>query len=113
MDLNHDYRGNEAFLLTGVPERLQACKCAIMAFGDLGYTDPEIPSIWPFIGAYTDTPTSSALESKIREILLISGLARPNDILSIKVTSLEGADHFTVDLKLAFGSEVFDVPAVL
>lgn len=113
MDLNHDYVEHEPFLVAGAKERLQMCKCAILAFGDLGYTDPPLPDLREYLGEYTDAPTQEALEGRIREILELSQLCSPEEILSISVTSPVGADHFTVSLQLAFGSEVFDAPAVL
>ena len=112
MDLNHDYIEHEPFLLAGAKERLQMCKCAILAMGDLGYTDPSLPDIREFVGAYTDAETGELLVQRIHEILLVGRLARAEEIISIKVVSEEGADHFQVRLDLAFGSEVLDVPTV-
>ena len=35
MDFNHDYNdGENPFLVVGAAERLQACKTALLAFGD-------------------------------------------------------------------------------
>lgn len=113
MDLNHDYVEQEPFLVAGARERLQMCKCAILAFGDLGYTDPPLPDLREFLGEYTDLPTDAALEARIREILEIGQLCTPEEIISIAVTSPVGADRFTVSLQLSFGSEVFDAPAIL
>lgn len=113
MDLNHDYLGQEPFLVAGARERLQMCKCAILAFGDLGYTDPPLPDLREFLGEYTDVPTGEALEARIREILEVGQLCTPEEILSIAVTSPVGADYFTVSLQLSFGSEVFNAPAIL
>lgn len=113
MDMNHDYVETEPFLLAGVPERLQACKCAVLAFGDMGYTDPAIPSLKSFIGEYTDSPTNEELEKAIRSVLTISQLASEKEIQAIQVISPVGADYFTVSLEFTFGTEVFDVPAVL
>lgn len=113
MDLNHDYLEQEPFLVAGARERLQMCKCAILAFGDLGYTDPSLPDLREYLGEYTDVPTSEALEARIREILEVGQLCTPEEIVSIAVTSPVGADHFTVALQLSFGSEVFNAPAIL
>lgn len=113
MDLNHDYIEHEAFLLVGAQERLQMVKSAILAFGDLGYTDPAIPDIREFIGQYTDAETGARLVQKIREILAVGRFASADEILSIEIVSAEGDDHFKVSLNFTFGSEVLDVPAVL
>ena len=88
MDFNHDYDGTNELLVAGSRERLQACKCVILAFGDLGYTDPPIPDISDALGEYTDSDGMEAL------------------------TSLQGDDHFTVSLKLVFGSETFNLPII-
>lgn len=113
MDLNHDYTEHEAFLLAGVSERLQMCKCAILAFGDMGYTDPAIPDLRKFLGEYTDRPTADALASKIREILEIGQLCTSEEIIAINVTNPVGSETFQVQLVLTFGTEVLDVPTVL
>lgn len=113
MDFNHDYVEHEPFLLAGAKERLQMCKCAILAYGDLGYTDPSLPDIRELIGEYTDAAGATLLEQRIREILEIGQLCTPDEILSIVVDSPIGGEGFHVSLNLAFGSEVFDVPAVL
>lgn len=113
MDLNHDYIDKEPFLLMGAQERLQMCKCAILSMGDMGYTDPPLPSIKEFIGEYTDEDANKLLESRIRQILEVGELAAPDEILSISVSSPIGGGAFTVDLRLSFASEVFDVPTIL
>lgn len=113
MDLNHDYIEHEPFLLLGAAERLQMVKCAILAGGDLGYTDPEIPDIREFIGAYTDQETGDLLCGRIRELLVVGRFALPEEIISISIVSQVGDDHFTVSLDFTFGHEVLDVPAVL
>lgn len=113
MDLNHDYTEHEAFLLAGASERLQMCKCAILAFGDMGYTDPSIPDLRKAVGEYTDEQGISALQSKIREILEIGQLCTPEEIVAINITSPIGGESFVVQLVLTFGTEVVDVPAVL
>ena len=61
MDFNHDYNGTNELLVVGSRERLQACKCVILAFGDLGYTDPPIPSLGDAIGEFTDFDFEEAL----------------------------------------------------
>lgn len=113
MDLNHDYVEHEAFLLAGASERLQMCKCALLAYGDMGYTDPPIPDLREFIGQYTDTDAARALESKIREILEIGQLCTPEELLSVNVEGTTGSETFHVQLVFTFGTEVVDVPAVL
>ena len=113
MDLNHDYIDHEAFLLVGAAERLQMCKCAILAFGDLGYTDPAIPNLRKYIGEYTDSDTAKALEAGIRAILEVGQLCTPEEIVSIDVKDKTGSEAFEVQLVFTFGTEVVDVPAVL
>lgn len=109
MDLNHDYDGTNELLVVGSRERLQACKCVLLAFGDLGYTDPSVPSLADAIGQYTDGDGFEAIRAKIREILVISQVVRDDEILSVDVTSATGDSRFTVGLQLSFGSETFDV----
>lgn len=113
MDLNHGYIDNEAFLLAGASERLQMCKCAILAFGDMGYTDPAVPDLRNFIGEYTDGQSAAALGTRIREILEVGELCTPEEIVSVDVTNPIGSDTFHVQLVFTFGTEVVDVPAVL
>lgn len=113
MDFNHDYDGTNELLVVGTRERLQACKCVILAYGDLGYTDPPLPDISSAIGAYTDELGTEAVKNKIYEILIRSQVVRDSEIRSLEVTSGIGDDHFTVDLQLTFGSETFEIPAVV
>lgn len=112
MDLNHDYDGTNELLVVGSRERLQACKCVILAFGDLGYTDPPIPDLSESLGDYTDFNGIEAVKSKIYQILVLSQVVRDDEILSLEVTSPQGDDRFTVDLQLTFGSETFDIPTI-
>lgn len=112
MDLNHDYDGTNELLVVGSRERLQACKCVILAFGDLGYTDPPIPDLSEALGDYTDFNGIEAVKSKIYQILVLSQVVRDDEILSLEVTSPQGDDRFTVDLQLTFGSETFDIPTI-
>ena len=112
MDLNHDYDGTNELLVVGSRERLQACKCVILAFGDLGYTDPPIPDLSEALGDYTDFNGIEAVKSKIYQILVLSQVVRDDEILSLEVTSSQGDDRFTVDLQLTFGSETFDIPTI-
>lgn len=112
MDLNHDYDGTNELLVVGSRERLQSCKCVILAFGDLGYTDPPIPDLSDAVGDYTDFYGVEAVKSKLREILILSQIVRADEIQSIEVTSMQGDDHFTVDMQFTFGSETFDIPAI-
>ena len=112
MDLNHDYDGTNELLVVGSRERLQACKCVILAFGDLGYTDPPIPDLSEALGDYTDFNGIEAVKSKIYQILVLSQVVRDDEILSLEVTSPQGDDRFTVDLQLTFGSETFDIPSI-
>lgn len=113
MDFNHDYDGTNELLVVGSKERLQACKCAILAYGDLGYTDPPLPDISQSLGDYTDTNGFNTIKNKIYEILIVSQVVKDNEILSIEVTSNEGDDHYTVDLQLTFGSETFGIPMIV
>lgn len=112
MDLNHDYDGTNELLVVGSRERLQACKCVILAFGDLGYTDPPIPDLSESLGDYTDFNGIESVKSKIYQILVLSQVVRDDEILSLEVTSPQGDDRFTVDLQLTFGSETFDIPTL-
>ena len=112
MDLNHDYDGTNELLVVGSRERLQACKCVILAYGDLGYTDPPIPDLSESIGEYTDFNGTEAVKTKIYQILILSHVVTDNEILSLEVTSLQGNDRFTVDLQLTFGREVFEIPSL-
>ena len=112
MDLNHDYDGTNELLVVGSRERLQACKCVILAFGDLGYTDPPIPDLSEALGDYTDFNGIEAVKSKIYQILVLSQVVRDDEILSLEVTSPQGDDRFMVDLQLTFGSETFDIPTI-
>lgn len=111
MDFNHDYVEHEPFLVAGARERLQMCKCAILSKGDLGYTDPAIPDLREAIGQYTDAEACAALESLIQAILEIGQFASRDEIISITVTA--HGDTFTAALAFTFGTEVFDVPAIL
>lgn len=113
MDLNHDYIEHEAFLLAGASERLQMCKCAILAMGDMGYTDPPLPDLRGFIGEYTDKEAAGLLEARIREILEIGQLCTPEELVSVTVTNKVGSESFEAQLVFTFGTEVVDVPAVL
>ena len=110
--MNHDYDGTNELLVVGSRERLQACKCVILAFGDLGYTDPPIPDLSEALGDYTDFNGIEAVKSKIYQILVLSQVVRDDEILSLEVTSPQGDDRFTVDLQLTFGSETFDIPTI-
>ena len=112
MDSNHDYDGTNELLVTGSRERLQACKCVIMSFGDLGYTDPQVPNLGEAIGEYTDYDGIDSVQSKIHEILIRSQVVREDEIISIDVISRVGEDRFTVDLQLTFGNETFDVDGI-
>ena len=110
--MNHDYDGTNELLVVGSRKRLQSCKCVILAFGDLGYTDPTIPDLSDAVGDYTDFYGVEAVKSKLREILILSQVVRADEIQSIEVTSTQGDDHFTVDMQFTFGSETFDIPAI-
>lgn len=112
MDLSHDYDGTNELLVAGSRERLQACKCVILAFGDLGYTDPPIPDLSDAIGEFTDLDGIDAVKNKIYQILVLSHVVTDDEILSLEVTSPQGDDRFTVDLQLTFGQEVFDIPSI-
>jgi len=112
MDLSHDYDGTNELLVAGSRERLQACKCVILAFGDLGYTDPPIPDLGDAIGEFTDLDGIDAVKNKIYQILVLSHVVTDDEILSLEVTSPQGDDRFTVDLQLTFGQEVFDIPSI-
>lgn len=111
MDLNHDYVEHEAFLVAGARERLQMCKCAVLANGDLGYTDPPIPDMRDAIGEYTDAPTAREVEQMVRSVLELSQLVRPSEILSIEAVPYP--EGFSVTLNLSFGTEVLDVPTAI
>ena len=113
MDLNHDYDGTNELLVAGTRERLQACKCVILAFGDLGYTDPPLPDLSEAIGEYTDFYGIEIVQNKIREILLLSHVVSEDEIVSIDVISPQGDDRFTIDLQLTFGHATFDIPAII
>lgn len=109
MDLNHDYNGINELLVVGSAERLQMCKCVILSFGDLGYTDPAVPDISTALGEYTDGEGVDILKNKIYEILLVSQVVLDSEIVSIDVTSPYGDDRFHVDLQLTFGSSSFEL----
>lgn len=111
MDFSHDYNGTNELLVVGSKERLQACKCVILAFGDLGYTDPPVPSLADTLGEFTDSNGIDSVRNKIHEILIRSQVVSEGEIVGIDVTSEQGADHFTVDLQLTFGNETFEVAA--
>ncbi len=113
MDFSHDYDGTNELLVVGSQERLQACKCVLLAYGDLGYTDPPLPDISSVLGEYTDYDGAEAVKSKIYEILIRSQVVRDDEILSLEVTSDIGADHYTIDLQFTFGSDTFEIPAVV
>ena len=113
MDFSHDYDGTNELLVVGSKERLQACKCVILAFGDLGYTDPPIPSLGDAIGEYTDVDGVEAVKNKIHDILIRSQVVREDEIVGIDVISPNGDDRFTVDLQLTFGNETFEVSAIV
>ena len=103
MDFNHDYDGNNEFLLSGNAQRLQQVKAAILSYGDMGYTDPVVPNIRLAIGEYTDTNGQGALEDAIREILITSMIVRPDEIAYIRITSPIGSNGFTARLGFTFG----------
>lgn len=114
MDLNHDYNdGQNPFLVIGAAERLQACKTVLLAFGDLGYTDPPIPDIRDAIGDYTDSTGIESVRRKVREILTMSFVVLDSEILSVEVTSPVGADLFHIEVEFTFGRIETDVTAVL
>lgn len=103
MDFNHDYNGDNEFLISGNAQRLQQAKAAILSFGDMGYTDPVIPNIQYSIGEYTDGASNIALEGAIREILIKSMVVRPEEIATIEVTSPIGGKGFTARIGFTFG----------
>ena len=109
MDFNHDYSGTNEFLVTGNQERLQAIKTVVYAYGDLGYTDPPIPSIEGVVGEYTDADAMRALETDLRRVLLLSQVVRDTDIVSIQVVSSVGDNKFKVAMQFVFGSMTIDV----
>lgn len=104
MDFNHDFNGDNEFLLSGAKERLQAVKAVILSFGDMGYTDPDVPDIRYAIGDYTDPNGHRALEGAIREALITSMIVRQEEIVSIKIISPIGGNSFTVQLGFTFGA---------
>lgn len=112
MDFNHDFNGDNEFLLSGNAQRLQQVKAAILSFGDMGYTDPEVPNIQHAIGQYTDMDNHIRLEGAIREILITSMVVRPEEIVGIQVTSPVGANGFTVQLGFTFGKVEISHPGV-
>ena len=112
MDFNHDYNGDNEFLLSGNAQRLQQVKAAILSFGDMGYTDPVVPNIQRAIGDYTDENCHIALEGAIREILITSMVVRPEEIVSIAVTSPIGDKGFTARLGFTFGKLEVTNPGV-
>lgn len=114
MDLNHDYNdGQNQFLVIGAAERLQACKAALLAFGDLGYTDPPIPDIRDAIGDYTDLDGMDSVKRKVREILTVSQVVRDSELLSVDVVSTVGDDRFTIEVEFTFGRIEVDAAAIL
>lgn len=114
MDFNHDYNdGENPFLVVGAAERLQACKTALLAFGDLGYTDPPIPDIRDAIGGYTDPDGIERVKRKVREILTVSQVVRDSELLSVDVTSPVGASLYHVEVSFTFGRIEADVATVL
>lgn len=112
MDFNHDFNGDNVFLLSGAKERLQSVKAAVLSFGDMGYTDPEVPDIRYAIGDYTDPAGHRALENAIREILITSMIVRPEEIVGINVVSPVGGNGFVVRLDFTFGTTQIDHPAI-
>lgn len=114
MDFNHDYNdGENPFLVVGAAERLQACKTALLAFGDLGYTDPPIPDIRDAIGDYTDLNGMDSVKRKVREILTVSQVVRDSELLSVDVVSPVGDDRFTIEVEFTFGRIEVDAAAIL
>lgn len=109
MDFNHDYNGMNGLLVSGMAERLQLCKGAILSMGDLGYTDPGLPDIREALGDYTDTSGIDSVKSKIREILVISQVVLDSEILSIDVTSPIGDNKYVVDLRFTFGATTMEL----
>lgn len=112
MDFNHDYNGNNEFLVSGAKERLQMVKSAILSFGDMGYTDPPVPNVQYAIGDYTDPAGQLKLENALREILITSMVVRPEEIVNIKVTSPVGSNGFTARLDFTFGATEVTHPAI-
>lgn len=112
MDFNHDFNGNNEFLLSGAKERLQMVKAAILSFGDMGYTDPEVPNVQLSVGDYTDPAGQENLELALRDALITSMVVRPEEIVSIKVTSPVGDNKFTARLDFTFGTTEIQHPAV-
>lgn len=112
MDFNHDYNGDNEFLLSGSMQRLQQVKAAILSFGDMGYTDPAVPNIQYAIGEYTDPQAHLDLEGAIREILITSMVVRPEEIVSIQITSPVGDKGFTANLGFTFGKLALSHPGV-
>jgi hypothetical protein len=112
VDFNHDFNGNNEFLLTGTKERLQMVKAAILSFGDMGYTDPPVPNIQYAIGDYTDSNGRAALEGAIRENLISSMVVRPDEIVSIQVVSPIGDNKFQVQLGFTFGTLTVEHPGI-
>ena len=112
MDFNHDFNGDNEFVLSGNAQRLQQVKTAILSFGDMGYTDPEVPNIQYAIGEYTDMDDHIRLEGAIREILITSMVVRPEEIVGIQVTSPVGANGFTAQLGFTFGKVEISHPGI-
>lgn len=112
MDFNHDFNGDNEFLLSGNAQRLQQVKAVILSFGDMGYTDPGVPNIQHTIGQYTDTDNHIRLEGAIREILVTSMVVRPEEIVRIQVVSPVGANGFTTLLGFTFGKLTLAHPGV-
>lgn len=110
MDFNHDYNGSNEFLLSENAQRLQQVKAAILSFGDMGYTDPQVPNIQRAIGEYTDGAGASALEGVLRDILVTSMIVRPEEIARISVTSPEGGSAFVAELGFTFGKLSLQYP---
>lgn len=112
MDFNHDFNGNNEFVLTGAKERLQMVKSAILSFGDMGYTDPVVPNIQYAIGDYTDPNGHRALADALREILITSMIVRPEEIVDIKITSPIGDNGFAARLDFTFGKLELTHPGI-
>lgn len=112
MDFNHDFNGDNEFLLSGNAQRLQQVKATILSFGDMGYTDPEVPNIQYAIGEYTDMDNHIRLEGAIREILITSMVVRPEEIAEIQVTSPVGSSGFTAQLGFTFGKVEIAHPGI-
>ena len=109
MDFNHDYSGSNEFLVTGNQARIQAIKTVVCAYGDLGYTDPSIPSIEGAVGEYTDADAMHALETDLRRVLLLAQVVRDTDIVSIQVVSTVGDKKFKIAMQIDYGSTTIDV----